>query len=448
MEIQRDILETFHSWKASPRRKPMLLQGARQIGKTWAVEQFGRTGYEHFVKFDLDRSPEVKDAFKVSKEPSRVIKELQAYSDVPLLPGRTLIFFDEIQESEEAFNSLKYFCEDAPEYHIIAAGSLLGVAVRRKHMKVPVGKVNWVDMYPATFREFLRMADHSTFDYVEKIEAPEHLPSVIFNKLASEYRRYLICGGMPEAASLMLDGAGMAEIDDALQDILNLDEVDFSKYAEPQEVTRIRSVWHSLPAQLSKENRKFIYRAIRTGARAKDYEAALTWLVDAGLVYRIFNVSKPGIPLSGYEDREAFKLYACDCGLLRRLAGVKADVIQNRNAGYTEFKGAMAENVVLQALLPKLGGDKPYYWTSDGRAEIEFLVDVAGEVIPVEVKAEGNTAGRSLSVYTEIYAPERRVRISMNNLQKNGGLYSIPNPLADWLLPLLERQVPGMISGG
>lgn len=367
---------------------------------------------------------------------------------MPLLPGRTLIFFDEIQESEEAFNSLKYFCEDAPEYHIIAAGSLLGVAVRRKHMKVPVGKVNWVDMYPATFREFLRMADHSTFDYVEKIEAPEHLPSVIFNKLASEYRRYLICGGMPEAASLMLDGAGMAEIDDALQDILNLDEVDFSKYAEPQEVTRIRSVWHSLPAQLSKENRKFIYRAIRTGARAKDYEAALTWLVDAGLVYRIFNVSKPGIPLSGYEDREAFKLYACDCGLLRRLAGVKADVIQNRNAGYTEFKGAMAENVVLQALLPKLGGDKPYYWTSDGRAEIEFLVDVAGEVIPVEVKAEGNTAGRSLSVYTEIYAPERRVRISMNNLQKNGGLYSIPNPLADWLLPLLERQVPGMISGG
>ena len=230
----------------------------------------------------------------------------------------------------------------------------------------------------------------------------------------------------------------MADIDSALQDILDLNEVDFSKYAEPQEVTRIRAVWHSLPAQLSKENRKFIYRVIRTGARAKDYESALTWLVDAGLAYQIFNVSKPGIPLSGYEEHEAFKFYAYDCGILRRLAGVKADVIQNRNAGYTEFKGAMAENVVLQSLLPQLRGEKPYYWSSDGRAEIEFLIDVDGGVIPVEVKAEGNTAGRSLSVYTEKYSPSRRIRISMNNLQENGGLYSIPNPMADWITHLVK----------
>lgn len=439
MEIKRDILETFLRWKESPRRKPMLLLGARQIGKTWAVERFGKEHYKYFIKFDLDRSPEVIDAFRISKEPARIIKELQAYSDVPLLPGETLIFLDEIQESEEAFNSLKYFCEDAPQYHIIAAGSLLGVAVKRKNMKVPVGQVNRIDMYPATFREFLRMADPSTFEYVEGITSPEHLPTVIFNKLASEYRRYQICGGMPEAASLMLDGAGMAEIDATLQDILALDEVDFSKYAEPAEVTRIRAVWHSLPAQLSKENRKFIYKVIRTGARAKDYESALTWLADAGLVYQIFNVTKPGIPLSGYEDREAFKLYACDCGLLRRLAGVKADVIQNRNAGYTEFKGAMAENAVLQALLPQIGPDKPYYWTSEGRAEIEFLIDVAGEVIPVEVKAEGNTNGRSLSVYTQRFNPAKRIRISMNNLQFNDGLYSIPNPLADWALKLISQ---------
>jgi len=438
MEIKRDILETFLRWKESPRRKPMLLLGARQIGKTWAAQRFGKEHYKYFIKFDLDRSPEVIDAFRISKEPARIIKELQAYSDVPLLPGETLIFLDEIQESEEAFNSLKYFCEDAPQYHIIAAGSLLGVAVKRKNMKVPVGQVNRIDMYPATFREFLRMADPSTFEYVEGITSPEHLPTVIFNKLASEYRRYQICGGMPEAASLMLDGAGMAEIDATLQDILALDEVDFSKYAEPAEVTRIRAVWHSLPAQLSKENRKFIYKVIRTGARAKDYESALTWLADAGLVYPIFNVTKPGIPLSGYEDREAFKLYACDCGLLRRLAGVKADVIQNRNAGYTEFKGAMAENAVLQALLPQIGPDKPYYWTSEGRAEIEFLIDVAGEVIPVEVKAEGNTNGRSLSVYTQRFNPAKRIRISMNNLQFNDGLYSIPNPLADWALKLIR----------
>ncbi len=417
----------------------MLLQGARQIGKTWAVERFGKEQYKYFVKFDLDRNPEVIDAFRISKEPARIIKELQAYSDDPLLPGETLIFLDEIQESEEAFNALKYFCEEAPQYHIIAAGSLLGVAVKRKHMKVPVGQVNKIEMYPATFREFLRMADPSTFQYINGLTSPEHLPAVIFNKLASEYRRYQICGGMPEAASMMLDGAGMAEVDAALQDILSLDEVDFSKYAEPLEVTRIRAVWHSLPAQLSKENRKFIYKVIRTGARAKDYETALTWLTDAGLVYQIFNVTKPGIPLSGYEDREAFKLYACDCGLLRRLAGVKADVIQNRNSGYTEFKGAMAENAVLQALLPQIGPDKPYYWTSDGRAEIEFLIDADGEVISVEVKAEGNMSGRSLSVYTQKFSPAKRIRLSMNNLQFNDGLYSIPNPLADWALKFISQ---------
>ena len=439
MEIKRDILGTFLHWKESPRRKPMLLQGARQIGKTWAVERFGKEQYKYFVKFDLDRNPEVIDAFRISKEPARIIKELQAYSDDPLLPGETLIFLDEIQESEEAFNALKYFCEEAPQYHIIAAGSLLGVAVKRKHMKVPVGQVNKIEMYPATFREFLRMADPSTFQYINGLTSPEHLPAVIFNKLASEYRRYQICGGMPEAASMMLDGAGMAEVDAALQDILSLDEVDFSKYAEPLEVTRIRAVWHSLPAQLSKENRKFIYKVIRTGARAKDYETALTWLTDAGLVYQIFNVTKPGIPLSGYEDREAFKLYACDCGLLRRLAGVKADVIQNRNSGYTEFKGAMAENAVLQALLPQIGPDKPYYWTSDGRAEIEFLIDADGEVIPVEVKAEGNMSGRSLSVYTQKFSPAKRIRLSMNNLQFNDGLYSIPNPLADWALKFISQ---------
>ena len=420
MEIKRDILETFLRWKESPRRKPMLLQGARQIGKTWAVERFGKEQYKYFVKFDLDRSPEVIDAFRISKEPSRIIKELQAYSEVPLLPGETLIFIDGIQESEEAFNSLKYFCEDAPQYHIIAAGSLLGVAVKRKHMKVPVGQVNKVEMYPATFREFLRIADPSTFDYVESISAPEHLPTVIFNVLQAllpqigpDKPYYWTSEGRAEI-EFLVDVAGPAAF-----------------------VTRIRAVWHSLPAQLSKENRKFIYKVIRTGARAKDYEDALTWLVDAGLVYQIFSVSKPGIPLSGYRDRKAFKLYACDCGLLRRLAGVKADVIQSRNAGYTEFKGAMAD--VLQALLPQIGPDKPYYWTSEGRAEIEFLVDVAGQVIPVEVKAEGNTNGRSLSVYTQKFNPVRRIRISMNNLQENGGLYSIPNPLSDWALKLSGR---------
>lgn len=440
MDVKRSILERFKEWKDSPDRKPMLLEGARQIGKTWAVKEFGRQCYEYCETFDFDRNPELAEAFRVSKDPGRIIKELELYTETPLLPGRTLLFFDEIQECEEAFNSLKYFCEEAPEYHIIAAGSLLGVAVRKKKMKVPVGKVSIVKMYPITFREFLRAEDERTFDYVDKIGKPENLPSVIFNRLIEEFRRYQVCGGMPEAVSALIDGKGTAAVDDILRNILALYEIDFSKYAEPKEVTRIRSVWQSLPSQLSKENRKFIYNVIRTGARAKDYEDALTWLKDAGMIYQVFNVTKPGIPLKGYADGDAFKIYACDCGLLRRLAGVRPEVIMNRNAGFTEFKGAMAENIVLQSIMAQEGLEMPFYWTSGNQAEIEFLLEVGNDIVPVEVKAEGNISGRSLSVYTKKYSPARRIRFSMNNLQENGGLYSIPSPMADWLTKLM-RQV-------
>ena len=438
MEVKRDIIERFREWKNSPDRKPMLLEGARQIGKTWAVKEFGRQYYDYCATFDFDRNPELAEAFRVSKDPARIMKELEMFSDTPLLPEKTLLFFDEIQECEEAFNALKYFCEEAPKYHIIAAGSLLGVAVRKKNMKVPVGKVSIVKMFPITFGEFLRAEDQKTFDFVEGIEKPEHLPAVILNKFTEEYRRYQICGGMPEAVSALIDGKGTAAVDDILRNILDLYEIDFSKYATPQEVTRIRSVWQSLPSQLSKENRKFIYKVIKTGARARDYEDALTWLKDAGMIYQVFNVSKPGIPLKGYADMDAFKIYACDCGLLRRLANVKPDVIMNRSSGYSEFKGAMAENIFLQALMPQTGSETPFYWTSDNQAEIEFLVEIGLDVVPVEVKAEGNISGRSLSVYNQKYSPAKRVRISMNNLQENGGLYSIPNPMADWMIKLVS----------
>lgn len=443
MDVERSILERFREWKDSPDRKPMLLEGARQIGKTWAVKEFGRQCYEYCETFDFDRNPELAEAFRVSKDPRRIIKELELYTETPLLPGRTLLFFDEIQECEEAFNSLKYFCEEAPEYHIIAAGSLLGVAVRKKKMKVPVGKVSIVKMYPITFGEFLRAEDERTFDYVNGIAKPENIPAVIFNRLVEEFRRYQVCGGMPEAVSALIDGKGTAAVDDILRNILALYEIDFSKYAEPKEVTRIRSVWQSLPSQLSKENRKFIYNVIRTGARAKDYEDALTWLKDAGMIYQVFNVTKPGIPLKGYADGDAFKIYACDCGLLRRLAGVRPEVIMNRNAGFTEFKGAMAENIVLQSIMAQEGLEMPFYWTSGNQAEIEFLLEVGNDIVPVEVKAEGNISGRSLSVYTQKYSPARKIRFSMNNLQENGGLYSIPSPMADWLTKLM-RQAEGL----
>lgn len=437
MRIDRDILRAFRLWKDSESRKPILLEGARQIGKTWAMENFGKEKFDYCVKFDFDRQPELKSVFQNTKSPARVIKELALYCDQPIIPGKTLMIFDEIQECEEALNSLKYFCEDAPQYHIIAAGSLLGVAVKKRKMTVPVGKVTVMKMYPITFKEFLRASDPETFAYVDTLCALSHLPEIIFNKLVTEYRRYQVSGGMPEAVVTLLENKGIKEVETVLQDILNLYELDFAKYAEPREIPRIHSVWHSLPSQLSKENRKFIYRIIRTGARSKDYEDALMWLEDAGMIYRVFNISKPGMPLSAYQDTSAFKVYACDCGLLRRLAHLPANIISDPVANYTEFKGAMAENAVLQSIMPVMDGQVPSYWTSDATAEVEFILQVQNQIIPVEVKAENNINGNSLAEYNKKYHPANRVRFSMLNLQFNCGLLSAPSPLSSWLIELL-----------
>ena len=438
MTIDRDIFSHFKAWKDAPDRKPMLLQGARQIGKTWAMEAFGKECFKYCVKFDFDRHPELKTVFQITKDPQRLIRELTLYCEEPIIAGETLILFDEIQECEEALNSLKYFCEEAPQYHIIAAGSLLGVAVKKRKMTVPVGKVRIVKMYPLTFKEFLRASDARTYDYIDSLEEIRHFPEIIMNKLSTEYRRYMVSGGMPEAAVALLEGKGVGEVENTLQDILDLYELDFAKYAEPREIPRIHAIWHSLPAQLSKENRKFIYKVIKSGARSKDYEDALMWLEDAGMIYRVFSLSKPGMPLSAYEETDAFKVYACDCGLLRRLAHLPASVVTDPVANYTEFKGAVAENAVLQSIIPLLGDKVPYYWTSPGTAEVEFVIQWDDEVIPVEVKAEDNISGNSLSVYNKKYTPRHRMRFSMLNLQYNGGLLSSPAPLVGWLDKWME----------
>ena len=422
MRISRDIISTFKEWKDAPMRKPILLQGARQIGKTWAMETFGKESFEYCAKFDFDRQEELKSVFQNTKMPERIIKELALFCDVPIIAGKTLIIFDEIQECEEALNCLKYFCEDAPEYHIMAAGSLLGVAVKKRRMTVPVGKVRVVRMYPLSFKEFLRASDIHTYEYIEQLTAIEKLPEIILNKLKLEYRRYLVCGGMPDAACAMLENQGMENVDAILQDILDLYELDFAKYAEPREIPRIHAIWHSLPSQLAKENRKFVYKVVKPGARAKDYEDALLWLEDAGMIYRINNITRPLFPLSAYEDLSAFKLYACDCGLLRRLAKLPSSIIVSPTANYTEFKGAMAENAILQSLMPILRREVPFYWSPDSRAEIEFVIQWNDEIIPIEVKAENCVRGRSLSVYKEKYAPKHRIRFSFLNLQYNCGM--------------------------
>ena len=432
MKIEREIIKTFKQWKDSPDRKPILLKGARQIGKTWAMEAFGQECFDYCVKFDFDRQPELKSVFQTTKSPERLVKELTLYCEHPIVPGKTLMIFDEIQECEEALNSLKYFCEDAPEYHIIAAGSLLGVAVRKRRMTVPVGKVQVMRMFPITFKEFLFASDPQTYNYIEALDKIHRLPEIVLNKLGTEYRRYQVTGGMPEPVVALLDGKGVGEVESILQDILDLYEMDFAKYAEPREIARIHAIWHSLPAQLSKENRKFIYRVIRSGARSKDYEDALMWLEDAGMIYRVHDISKPGMPLTAYQESDAFKVYACDCGLLRRLAHLPAAVVTDPIANYTEFKGAMAENAVLQSLMPLMTAQVPNYWTSDAKAEVEFVIQWGEQIIPIEVKAADNISGNSLSVYNKRYSPEYRVRFSMLNLQFNGGLLSSPSPLAGW----------------
>jgi predicted AAA+ superfamily ATPase len=318
------------------------------------MREFGRREFKYVAEFNVDEVKELKQVFARTKDPQRLIMDLSLYVSVPILPEETLIIIDEIQESEDALNVLKYFAEKAPEYVVIAAGSLLGVAVKKKQMTVPVGKVHVLKMYPLTFKEFLREADYSTYKYIDELHALDYLPEIILTRLIDQYRRYTICGGMPEAAVAMLEGRGMSAVDDILDDILQLYQLDFSKYATPVEVNRISAIWNSLPSQLSKENRKFIYSVVRPGARAREYEDSLIWLEQAGLIHKVYNVSTPKIPLKVYEELSAFKIYALDCGLLRRLAHLAPEVILGDNDNYKEFKGALAENMALLALLSQL----------------------------------------------------------------------------------------------
>lgn len=440
MKIRRDIIDRLKQWKDSKDRKPILLKGARQTGKTWIMEEFGKECFEYVAIFNFDKVEELAAVFEKTKDVQRILKELTLFTEVPIEAGKTLLVFDEIQLCEGALNSLKYFCEDAPQYHIIAAGSLLGVAIRKKNMSVPVGKVQILRMYPVTFKEFLQTSDERTYRYVNSLDVIEPLPDIILSKLELEYKRYLVCGGMPEAVTALLGNKGGQAVDETLQNILDMYTLDFSKYASSTEIPRINSLWASLPSQLAKENRKFLYRIIRSGARAREYEDALLWLEEAGLIYRIFNVSKPGLPLSAYQELSAFKVYACDCGLLRRLAKLSPEVILSGNTVYTEFKGALAENAILQSLVPQ-SDVMPYYWSSENRAEVDFLLQFPTEIVPVEVKADSRISGKSLSVYANKFAPDLKIRFSMNNLKINDGLLSFPIPLADWIDKIVKTAI-------
>lgn len=432
--IERDVTQKLLAWKNDSDRKPLIIKGARQIGKSWAVENFGRAQYDHFVTFNFDRRRELHDVFQKTKEPKRIIQELSYFAEVPLLPEKTLIFFDEIQECKEALNSLKYFCEDATEYHIIAAGSLLGVAINEGNYSFPVGKVSFLQMFPVSFKEFLRAADCQLFNQISDfVGRTEPLPSIIFNRTEEYYHAYQVCGGLPLAAYYMIVNKGVEAVEKVLDDNLEAYEIDFSKHTLQSDIPKIRAIWKSTPEQLSRENNKFVYRVVREGARAREYENALQWLVSAGMIYQVKLCEKPQLPLSFYENSSAFKVYMLDIGLLRKLAKLPAEIFLHSNNILTEFKGAVAENFVLTSLLAQ-GFDVPCYWTLQGnKAEVDFVVSDRLSVVPIEVKSDRRISGKSFAEYDSKYHPPLRIRFSLNNIKKDGNLINLPIFLADWV---------------
>lgn len=435
MEIERDIMSALIEWKRRPERKPLIIQGTRQIGKTWIMRKFGEANFDYVAYFNFDVSNELCREFENTKSPERLLNILRLYTEQPIEPGRTLIIFDEIQQSNKALNSLKYFCEDAPEYHILAAGSLLGVSLSQGD-SFPVGKVEFLKMYPVTFREFLRADTPQMYEYLERMTEIAPLPEIVMGRIGEAYRRYQVCGGMPAAVTAMLEKRSVREIEEIQESILIAYSLDFAKHAPGKDIPRITAIWNSIPSQLAKENRKFVYKLVKAGARAREYEDGLLWLEHAGLIYRIFCSSKPGLPLSAYDDLSAFKIYLCDSGLLRVMARLPADVFWTENALYVEFKGAITENSVLQSLVAHFDV-LPRYWVSDATAEVDFLLQRGSLLLPIEVKSGTRLGGKSLGIYINRFNTELALRYSMNNLRRDGVILNIPVFLADWTEKLL-----------
>lgn len=435
MELRREIMDALVRWKEDGHRKPLIIQGARQIGKTWLMRKFGELHYEHVAYFNFDASEELCREFENTKDPARLLGVLRLYADRPIEAGKTLLIFDEIQQSNKALNSLKYFCEECPEHHVMAAGSLLGVSLSRGD-SFPVGKVDFLRMYPISFKEFLYADDRRMFDYLEGVDSLAPLPEIVMGKVAESYRRYLVCGGMPAAVTALLEERGTQAVETVQKAILAAYALDFAKHVPTKDIPRVAAVWDSIPSQLARENRKFLYKLVKNGARAREYEDALLWLQHAGLIYRVFCATKPGLPLSAYDDVSAFKIYLCDVGLLRVMARLPVEVLWTESPLYREFKGAMAENAVLQTLVSRFEVF-PRYWTSEGTAEVDFLLQRGLSLIPVEVKAGNSVRGKSLGVYVDRFRPEVAVRYSMKNLRRDGGVLNIPLFMADWTEKLL-----------
>ena len=422
--MERIAMKELVSWKNKPGRKPLIIRGARQVGKTWLMKEFGKNEYSQTVYVNFESSKLLKTLFVDNFDINRIITALQIETGIQVNPENTLIILDEIQEAEGAITSLKYFCENAPQYHIIAAGSLLGVAMH-KHTSFPVGKVEFLDLYPLNYTEFLLALDQQPL--LDLLKSKDWTLIKSFKeKYIQILRQYYYIGGMPEVVLSYRTQNDFKEVRVIQKRILTAYEHDFSKHAPSDIVPRIRMLWNSIPSQLAKENKKFIYGAVKPGSRAKDYELALSWLIDCGLVHKVCRVSKPGIPLKAYEDYNAFKLFIADVGLMGAMGDIDVRTLLEGNMIFEEFKGALTEQYVLQQLT-SIPDWVIYYWSAERSiAEIDFLIQYSGEVIPIEVKAEENLQAKSLKTFCQKYSPQTAIRTSMSDFRKEDWLTNLP----------------------
>lgn len=419
--MKRNAILKLVQWKNSPERKPMVLRGARQVGKTWLMKEFGKNYYDNYVYFNFDEEDELKSIFETNKNPHRIIELLSMISDEKIEPEKTLIIFDEIQECPEALNTLKYFKEKANEYHVITAGSLLGTLLA-KPKSYPVGMVNLLDIYPLTFDEFLNAIDSGLYAYYESIQKEQVIEQIFHQRLLDAYNYYLIIGGMPECVSSWIKYKDPAMVSKIQRELIEVYENDFSKHNGKVNSGRILMVFRSIVSQLAKPNEKFMYGAVREGARARDFEEAIEWLVSAGMLNRVYNVSKMEHPLSAFDKLDQFKLFMFDTGLLKQMAGVDNSAILLKTD--YQFKGPMTENYVLQQLKGQFEVEPRYY--SDKKGEIDFVVQNKMEIIPIEVKGGEDRSANSFKTYVANNAPQHAYRFSKRGYRKDGGFTNLP----------------------
>ena len=422
--MYRTAIEKLLKWKQNKYRKPMIIEGARQVGKTWLMKEFGQQAYADTVYINFDSNSRMAELFASDLDTERLIMGLELYAGHKIDPDNTLLIFDEVQEVPRALSSLKYFNENAPQYHIVCAGSLLGIALHQG-TSFPVGKVDFMNLYPLSFREFLMANGQERF--AELIDKRDFQMITSFKlTYIDALKHYYYVGGMPEAVQSFAENKDFNEVREIQRRILMAYEQDFSKHAPNEIVPRLRMIWNSIPSQLAKENKKFIYGLVREGARAKDYEAAIMWLSDCGLVHKISRVNTAGIPLRAYEDLKAFKLFVVDVGLLGCMAGLRQHTLLDGNDLFVEFKGALTEQYVCQQLKNIEDLDIYYYTNDRGSCEIDFVVDTGEKIVPVEVKAEVNLRAKSLKSYQEKFSPEISVRTSMADYKKEEWLVNLP----------------------